>query len=151
MTWSYSGNPGASDLDAVRFWVGDVWEGTPQLTDEELTYLLSLTGGKVLPAAIAACLELANRYSSQVDFAVESELRVDLSQRAEAYAKRATELREQASIPGTVASRHPMPYAGGLSTSDMARQAADMDRVAPNFWVGMHDERGPTEAETEEP
>jgi hypothetical protein len=142
MTWSYSGNPASSTLDATRFWVGDVTESTPQLSNEELAYLLTQTNDRPLPAAILACLELANRYSSQVDFAVESELRVDLSQRAEAYAKRAKELRDEVLIPGTGSSLAPVPYAGGISKSDMARQEADADRVPPSFYVGQFEERG---------
>lgn len=120
----------------MRFWVGDVNESTPQLSDEEIAYLLSLTGGSVIQAAILACMQLANRYSSQVDFAVETELRVALSQRAEAYARRAQELRDQAKLPG-FGGLMPMPYAGGISRSDMQRQEQDGDRVPPGFVVGI--------------
>jgi hypothetical protein len=134
--WSYSGDPATSPNDAVRFWIGDTTETTPQLSDEEIAYLLSLTGGNVLQAAIAACVQLANRYSSQVDFAVETELRVQLSQRAEAYAKRAQELRDQAQLLG-FGGLVPMPYAGGISRSDMQRQEQDADRVPPGFVVGI--------------
>lgn len=136
MTWTYSGDPSTSPGDAVRFWVGDTTETTPQLSDEEIAYLLSLTGGHVLQAAIAGCVHLANRYSSQVDFAVETELRVDLSQRAEAYAKRAQELREQSKLPG-FGGLVPVPYAGGIRVSDMQRQEQDGDRVPPGFVTGI--------------
>lgn len=136
MTWTYTGDPASSSGDAVRFWVGDVTDTTPQLSDEEIAYLLSLTGGNVLQAAIAGCVQLANRYSSQVDFAVETELRVDLSQRAEAYATRARELREQVKLPG-FGGLVPVPYAGGISVSDTQRQERDGDRVAPGFVVGI--------------
>lgn len=120
----------------MRFWVGDVTEATPQLSDEEIAYLLSLTGGNILQAAIAGCLQLANRYSSQVDFAVETELRVDLSQRAQAYAKRAQELRDQSKVPG-FGGLVPVPYAGGISVSDVQRQEQDGDRVPPGFVTGI--------------
>lgn len=40
MVFSYSGDPGASQLDAVRFAVQDVNEAFPLLTDEEHTYLI---------------------------------------------------------------------------------------------------------------
>ena len=139
MTWTYTGDPSDSPKDAVRFWIGDTTEATPQLSDEEITYLLQLTGGSVMQAAILACMQLANRYSSQVDFAVETELRVALSQRAEAYAKRARELREQSQSPGTGSALGalPVPYAGGISRSDMERQERDGDRVPPGFVVGI--------------
>lgn len=136
MTWTYSGDPASSPGDAVRFWIGDTTEATQQLSDEELAYLLTLAGGNVLQAAVAGCLQLANRYSSQVDFAVETELRVDLSQRAAAYAKRAQELRDQSKIPG-FGGLVPVPYAGGISVSDTQRQEQDGDRVPPGFVVGI--------------
>lgn len=41
MTWSYSGNPAASDLDRYRFLTGDTNELEPFLTDEEIEYLIS--------------------------------------------------------------------------------------------------------------
>lgn len=137
MTWTYSGDPASSPNDAVRFWIGDTTESTPQLSDEEIAYLLSLTDGAVLPAAILGCVQLANRYSSQVDFAVEAELRVSLSQRAEAYAKRARELQGMTEVPGMPTAVHPLPYAGGISRSDMQRQEQDGDRVPPGFVVGI--------------
>lgn len=136
MTWTYTGDPSDSPKDAVRFWIGDTTESTPQMSDEEIAYLLALTGGNVLQAAIAACVQLANRYSSQVDFAVETELRVDLSQRAKAYATRAQELRDQAKLPG-FGGLMPVPYAGGISRRDMQRQEQDGDRVPPGFVVGI--------------
>jgi hypothetical protein len=139
--WSYTGNPASSPKDAVRFWLGDVNDSTPQLSDEEIAYLLSLTNDQPLQAAILGCLELANRYSSQVDFAVETELRVSLSQRAQAYAQRARDLKEQVTIPGVTATLHPLPYAGGISTADKAAREQDSDRVPPSFWVGMHEHR----------
>lgn len=145
--WSYTGDPASSPGDAVRFWIGDTTETTPQLSDEEIAYLLSLTGGNVLQAAIAACVQLANRYSSQVDFAVETELRVALSQRAEAYAKRAQELRNQAKLPG-FGGLVPLPYAGGISVSDMQRQEQDGDRVPPGFVVGIMSAPGTDPART---
>lgn len=147
MTWTYTGDPASSPGDAVRFWVGDTTETTPQLSDEEIAYLLSLTGGNVLQAAIAGCLQLANRYSSQVDFAVETELRVDLSQRAEAYATRAQELRNQAKLPG-FGGLVPVPYAGGISVSDMQRQEQDGDRVPPGVVVGIMSAPGTDPART---
>lgn len=141
MTWTYSGDPQDTPKDAVRFWVGDTTEGAPQLSDEEIAYLLTLTGGSVVQAAIAGCIHLSNRYSSQVDFAVESELKVNLSQRAQAYADRAQELRQQSQMPG-LGTVHAQPYAGGVSRSDMERQEQAADRVPPAFVVGLMSEAG---------
>lgn len=57
MTWSYSGNPGASDLDHIRFLIQDT-DTTDQLfSNEELTYLFN-SYGDAYSAAIAAVTTL---------------------------------------------------------------------------------------------
>lgn len=57
MTWSYSGNPGASDLDHIRFLIQDT-DTTDQLfSNEELTYL-NTSYGDPYSAAIAAVTTL---------------------------------------------------------------------------------------------
>lgn len=53
MTWSYSGNPGASDLDRIRFLIQDTDTSDQLFTDEELTYL-NTAYGDPYSAAIAA-------------------------------------------------------------------------------------------------
>jgi hypothetical protein len=40
MSWNYSGDPSASELDQVRFYVQDTDGARPLLTDEEITFLL---------------------------------------------------------------------------------------------------------------
>jgi hypothetical protein len=57
MTWSYSGDPGASDLDHIRFLIQDT-DTTDQLfSNEELTYL-NTSYGDPYSAAIAAVTTL---------------------------------------------------------------------------------------------
>jgi hypothetical protein len=53
MTWTYSGNPGASDLDRIRFLIQDTDESEQLFSNEELTYLNG-TYGDAYSAAIAA-------------------------------------------------------------------------------------------------
>ncbi|HEY0838998.1 MAG TPA: hypothetical protein VGD74_02310 [Vulgatibacter sp.] len=55
MAWSYSGNPGASTKDEVRFLIGDTTEGDPLLSDEEIAYLLEQADDSAPRAAVAAC------------------------------------------------------------------------------------------------
>jgi hypothetical protein len=54
-------------------------------------------------------------------------LRVDQSQRAQAFAARAKALRQRAAL------RHSRPFAGGLSVSGKQTQERDADRVMPAF------------------
>lgn len=38
MTWSYSGDPSASDKDHIRYIIGDTKESMPLLSDEEIMF-----------------------------------------------------------------------------------------------------------------
>lgn len=63
MTWTYSGNPGASTLDEVRFLIQDTNEDDQQLQDEELNYLIAVHGDPY-SAAVAAVSALIARLAS---------------------------------------------------------------------------------------
>lgn len=45
MSWSYSGNPSASEIDACRFLIGDTNEESPIMQDEEIQYIISEANG----------------------------------------------------------------------------------------------------------
>jgi hypothetical protein len=57
MTFSYSGNPGASDLDRIRFLIQDTDSSDALFSNEELTYLNGAYGD-AYSAAIAAVTTL---------------------------------------------------------------------------------------------
>lgn len=44
MSWSYSGDPKSSDLDRIRFIIGDTDSTEPIMQDQELAYLISEYG-----------------------------------------------------------------------------------------------------------
>ena len=46
MTWSYSGDPSSSELDEIRFLIGDTLEREMSLSDEEITYVMNKTSNK---------------------------------------------------------------------------------------------------------
>lgn len=94
MSWSYSGNPTASDKDKIRFLIGDTDQTDQLLQDEEITYLLSETTN-VLLAASRAARAIAAKFSRQADKAV-GDLRVSLSQKAQAYMALAADLERRA-------------------------------------------------------
>jgi hypothetical protein len=54
MTWTYSGNPAASAVDQVRFTIGDTDTTDQQLSNEEITWLVSVRGSAPLAAPYAA-------------------------------------------------------------------------------------------------
>lgn len=57
MAWTYSGNPGASDLDLIRFLIQDTDSQDQLLSNEELLYLDGIYGD-AYAAAIAAVTAL---------------------------------------------------------------------------------------------
>jgi hypothetical protein len=63
MTFTYSGNPGASALDEVRFLIQDTDSTDPLLTNEEINYLLTAYGDPYLAAisSVTALIAQASR------------------------------------------------------------------------------------------
>jgi hypothetical protein len=66
MTWSYSGNPGASNLDEVRFLIGDTDTSSQLLSNEEITYLLNAYLNSYA-AAVACVVSLIAQASRSVE------------------------------------------------------------------------------------
>lgn len=59
MAWTYSGNPNSSELDQFRFLIGDTMADEPILTDEEIQFVLTSTGGleyRLIKLFEAVCL-----------------------------------------------------------------------------------------------
>jgi hypothetical protein len=63
MTWTYSGDPGDSALDEVRFLIQDTDINDQQLQDAELQYLID-SYGDPYSAAVAAVSALIGRLAS---------------------------------------------------------------------------------------
>jgi hypothetical protein len=64
MAWTYSGNPGASPLDEVRFLIQDTDSTSQLLSNEELNYLLA-SYLDPYSAAVAAVVSLIGKASRQ--------------------------------------------------------------------------------------
>jgi len=117
LSWSYSGDPSASDLDRVRWLIGDTDEDHQEVTDEEIGAALDLTGN-VIGAAVEVLDALIAKYSYQTDYGWSGDYSESASQRVAQLRRRRREL----------ARRRAMP----LTTSDD-------DLHATRFDVGMHD------------
>jgi pyruvate formate-lyase activating enzyme-like uncharacterized protein len=102
MSWTYSGDPSNSDLDEVRFLIGDTNPDEAQLQDEEIQYLVNLYGsgpaGNLVPA-IYAIESLIARYARSVDKSV-GDLRISHSNRVKQFQDLATRLRQRATLKG---------------------------------------------------
>jgi len=129
MVWSYSGDPGSSDKDSVRFYVGDTIKADPQVNDEEIEFLLTEEGGNALRAASRTAGMIAAKYARQVDKSVGG-LSLSAGRRQEKYERLAQSLWTRANNIGTGL---PTPYAGGISQADKNTNEADPDRVVPAF------------------
>lgn len=59
MSFTYSGNPSSSLLDAARFAIGDTSESDPLLQDEEILYIIEQTKDKGKNSMMAAIFRQA--------------------------------------------------------------------------------------------
>jgi len=129
MPWSYSGEPGSSPKDAVRFEIPDRDASAPLLQDAEIEYALAQEGNDVLAAAAHCCEELSRELSLQADTQFGS-VKTSYKDAAKNLAARAEELRKRAG------GMH-APFAGGLSQSEKESAESNTDRVASPFRLGQ--------------
>ena len=120
MGWTYSGVPGASALDTVRFLIGDVDGDEKLLADEEILYLLARYPDVRLAAAMAA-RAIASRFARQVDEHVGS-MALQLSQRVRQYLELAMELESRVGAAAGWISPHDALFvlSGNPPTADDA-------------------------------
>ena len=127
MTWSYSGSPGDSNVDTIRFWAQLTNTNDQRLTNEELTYLRTIENTNQ-EAAAACCEIMATKYAGEADIkaGASGELSIKMSQLSNQFNERAKALRAQsAKLAG--------PYAASISIAGKEAQEEDTDRVEPAF------------------
>ena len=134
MAWSYSGNPGESAKDNVRFLIGDTDNCDQLLQDGEITYLLSLYNNAPLNAALRCCEMIAAKFSREADQSV-GRVSQNYSQKARAY--RAL----KKDITNRLGAEDMIPYAGGLSYTDMSKNESNPDAVKGSFSRDMMENR----------
>lgn len=138
MTWTYSGNPASSALDAIRFLIGDTDTNDQLLSNEEIAWLNTEASGTstgtnaLYDAAYRSCLAIAASLARLADKSI-GDLSVQLSQKAAGYRATATEMKALSYRKGLV----PTPYAGGISISDKDIDDEDSDSVRPYFRTGQ--------------
>jgi len=125
--WHYSGNPGDSNIDEIRFYSQLTDTDDQRLSDEELTFLRTKEDTNV-GAAARACETLAAKYAAEVDVKVGSagEFSIKSSQLSAQFSSIAATLRKEA-------AKHASPWSAGISVSEKEAQEADTDRVEPAF------------------
>ena len=130
--WTYV-DPALSDVEAVRFYIGDTNEKDPLLSDQEVEFALSIRSDDPLRAAIVCAGALAARFARESSYRI-GQVSETYKQKSEAYERREKNLRSMLALSGGDG-----PYAGGISVSDVASREADSDRVKGQFSIGMHD------------
>lgn len=138
--WTYSGDPSSSDLDAVRWLVGDIDTDDPLLADTAVNFVLDHSSN-VYAAAADAAEQIAGIFAREVSHAVDG-VQIGTDELQEKYLTLALRLRARSSRLG-------IPYAGGISVSDKRGVARETDRAAGSFFLGMGDNRETANARTE--
>lgn len=69
MAFTYSGDPSKSDLEKIRFLVGDTDPQQALLQDEEILFLLEQFPDPEV-AAIEACARIVAKLSKEIDYAI---------------------------------------------------------------------------------
>lgn len=72
MSWTYEGNIQSSDLDWVRFTIGDTQVDNQLVSNEEIQGMLSIKEGNKSKAAIACMEYILVRLAQQVDYKIGS-------------------------------------------------------------------------------
>lgn len=132
--WTYSGDPAASSLDQIRFWLQDVDVNLQLLQDEELLWLYAQHGqeiysGEMWVASMAAEV-LANRFAREVSISADG-VSVQLSELQDRYEKLAMNLRDQWHEIGKSAKGD---FAGVMMDTDV-----DPSLKPLMFGIGFHD------------
>lgn len=143
VTWTYdatqlTGTTAYSLLMQVRTLIGDTNPKDQQLWDGQIAFALSQENNNIYLAGADCCLQLAAKFSRDVD-TFEGTLHRMYSARQKAYATRAVELKAKAS-----SRSFGVAYGGGISVSDKQLQNANVDRVQPAFMRGLTDNWLPT-------
>lgn len=126
MTWTYT-DPGSIPRDVVRFLVGDTDSTDPQLSDEEIAFLLSQQSNPYRAAALAAG-SLAAKFSRQVTKSVGT-LSLSLSDKAQRY----RDLSAQLKLEAENNTSPPIPVSTAGSIADKQSRSADPDWNGPEF------------------
>jgi len=133
-TYTYSGDPSTSPMDAVRFWLSDVGPTKWYKANEEINFVLGLDPNPFVAAAYIA-RSIAASLASNVNRRI-GDLSINAGDAVKAWIALANDMDAKALLGVTA-----MPYAGGISHSDVEQVASNCDRVKPPFREKQFDHR----------
>lgn len=130
LQWTYSGNPGNSDLDQVRFLVGDTISTEPLLDDREVLFAISSKTNLHMAGSMLAD-HLAARFSRKADYTV-GPVSKSMSKLAESYRRLAADLRRDATAGA-------LPSFPATKVAEKEALQQDDTLTKSHFAIGMFD------------
>lgn len=135
-TWSYSGDPQSSELDAVRWLVTDTDTANQRLGDREILFAIA-QGGGIYRAAAACCRVIGQHNPGESVTVSVGDMSDSVSGEGMAWATLADYYESRA----TMASSPAVAIAGGTSNARKYERVSDPDRPADRVWFGQFDHR----------
>lgn len=133
MTWTYvPADLATSQKDQVRLLIGDTDSAGPLVLDEEIDYAISVRISSLAAGAYCA-RAIAAKFSRLASTSADG-ISVSHGEKAQHYRDLARDLEAQA-----VSSGFAMPFAGGLTRSDVLTRRTDTSLVPALFQIGMDD------------
>lgn len=134
MTWTYSGDPSLTPIDAVHYLIGDTNAASPLATDEECRYALRQEGQNAFLAAASLADTKARSFIHAPVSVKDGTTAINYGDQVKAWSMLAAELRTQASIRTSIGI-----YVGGQSVSEHQGDAHHNDLVQPFATTRLHD------------
>jgi hypothetical protein len=133
MSYTYSGNPASSLVDATHFYLGNTLPDLAFATDEECAFALAQQGNNPLLAAAFVAETKAAEFVRRPSQVTREGRTIRYDNQAENFLVLARTLRIQASLRTTGL------YAGGLSGSEHGADAGDRDLRQPFARKHLHE------------
>ena len=108
MSWSYTGDPTSSDLDALRFLVSDTDEDSPVFTNEELEYLIDNYGENQTALEYQVFRQAATKFARSIKRSLGPQSE-DPSTRLSYYKERAAAAKAKLSAKGIYVPKYQAP------------------------------------------
>jgi len=133
MSYTYSGNPASSPVDATHYYLGDTNSGDPIATDEECAFALCQNGHNPMLAAADLAETKALQFVWRPTMVKKGDRTTMYAAQVEGFRMLAASLRAKASLATTGL------YAGGLDVSEHQSDAADLSLRQPFATKHLHE------------
>jgi len=129
MSFTWTGDPANSNLEAIRWHIDDTASSNAKFQDAEINYAYA-EEHSVLGAAALLCEQLAAKYSGEANRSL-GPMSISLSALSSQYAQKAIDLRKRSTAFAA-------PYAGNISKTDEENWEDDSDNKQATFEKDMH-------------